>query len=574
MSDLGRVNLAAGAPASIHHEPSASLVRKAQQAPTTWKPGCVWTALCVHLEAAIRQPGEYLAAIWWRLLGKRLRSRSRLAPLLGSSRHAYSLWLCREKAGGLGAKVPERAAISRLRVVAIVDALGDPVAAETTLQSLKAEHVTAIVLGDVEVAGAYAAPSLTEAWAAIDWGENPWIMPLAAGDVLEPGALAAYEAAVERSPATLAYADDDLIDDKGRRRKPHFKPDWNSELFRHHDYISGAAIIRAARDDLPLLQATQDWARTLAEKASREAPPLHVHEVLHHRRRRPQPTIPARAAIPDAALPPVSVIVPTRNRADLLETCLSGLIATNYPDLEIIVVDNDSDDPNALAYLESLDPTRFSVLRHKGPFNFSAINNHAAQLARGQVLCLLNNDVEMLEPNWLSIMVRQSLRKDVGAVGAQLLYPDGRIQHAGVVLGVGGGAAHAHRLLAPDAQGYFLRHRLPQYTSAVTAACMVVRHDRFMTVGGFDEENFAVAFNDVDLCLRLSQKGWQSFYEPRAQLVHHESVSRGFDRDRTGASRLARELGALKHRWGTDALVDPYHHPNLSPYSEQFVVNL
>ena len=135
-------------------------------------------------------------------------------------------------------------------------------------------------------------------------------------------------------------------------------------------------------------------------------------------------------------------------------------------------------------------------------------------------------------------------------------------------------AAHAHRLLAPDEEGYFWRHQLPQYVSAVTAACLVVRRDRFMAVGGFNTESFAVAFNDVDLCLRLNRKGWQSFYEPRARLVHHESVSRGFDRDRMSAQRFAGELRALRRNWMTDAIVDPFHHPSLSQYSERFVVNL
>lgn len=550
------------------------LGRKAEQTRQTWRAGCVWTALCIHVEASIRQPGEYFAAIWWRLVGKRLRSRARLAPLIGSSGWAYDLWLCRQAVRMPATEAPAATAKPRLLVVAIVESLNDPVALDATLRSLKAEHVQTIVLGNMHVDGAKVVPSLTEAWASIAWEENPWVMPLAAGDVLESGAIALYEAALAHSPAALAYADDDLMDSKGRRRTPHFKPDWNGELFRHYDYVSGTAIMRADRDDFPLLLGTHDWVRALVEKAGRGAAPVHVREVLHHRRERPQPNWPARPGKLEGHFPSVSVIVPTRNRADLLETCLNGLDATNYPDLEIIVVDNDSDDPAALAYLDSLDPARFRVLRHEGPFNFSAINNRAAAIARGQVLCLLNNDVEMLEPDWLDIMVQQSLRDDVGAVGAQLLYPDGRIQHAGVVLGVVGGAAHAHRLLSPEAEGYFWRHNLPQYVSAVTAACLVVQRDRFEAVGGFNEESFAVAFNDVDLCLRLNQKGWQSFYEPRAQLVHHESVSRGFDRDRIAAERFAGELEALRRNWSTDAIIDPFHHPHLSPYSERFVVNL
>lgn len=171
-------------------------------------------------------------------------------------------------------------------------------------------------------------------------------------------------------------------------------------------------------------------------------------------------------------------------------------------------------------------------------------------------------------------MATQALRDEVGAVGAQLLYPDGRIQHAGVVIGVGNAAGHAHRFLRPEDGGYFRRHSLPQFIAAVTAACLVVRRDRFLAVGGLDESRFKVAFNDVDLCLRLNAKGWQSLYEPRAVLVHHESVSRGHDRDPVGAARFANELAALQHIWETDQIVDPFHHPNLSRASEQFVVAL
>jgi GT2 family glycosyltransferase len=317
-----------------------------------------------------------------------------------------------------------------------------------------------------------------------------------------------------------------------------------------------------------------DWAYGLVAGAAGEGTPLHVRRMLHHRRVRPQPCVPAAAQAAGRELPPVSVIVPTRNRADLLETCLAGIAATAYPDLEVIVVDNDSDDPRTLGLLDGLDPARHRVLRHAGPFNFSAINNRAAGEARGQVLCLLNNDIEVIGPDWLATMVGQALRPEVGAVGARLLYPDGRIQHAGVVLGIAGAAAHAHRLLRPGEEGYFRRHDLPQFVSAVTAACLVVRRDRFLAVGGFDEHDFPVSFNDVDLCMRLDRQGWQTLYEPRATLIHHESISRGLDRDPAGAARLAGEVAALRRRWQTDRLADPFHHPELSPYSEHFVVRV
>ncbi|WP_139150028.1 glycosyltransferase family 2 protein, partial [Sphingobium yanoikuyae] len=273
-------------------------------------------------------------------------------------------------------------------------------------------------------------------------------------------------------------------------------------------------------------------------------------------------------------LPPLSVIVPTRNRVDLLRTCLDGVAAAHYPQANVIVMDNDSDDPETLAYLAALDPARHQVLRHSGAFNYSAINNRAAAQAQGRLLCLLNNDIEMTDPHWLAILATQALRPEVGAVGARLLYPDGRIQHAGVVIGVGNAAGHAHRFLRPDEEGYFHRHSLPQFTMAVTAACLVVERDKFMAVDGLNERDFAVAFNDVDFCLRLNKRGWQSLYEPRATLIHHESVSRGLDRDPVGAARFAGELAALKRLWQTDEIYDPYHHPALSRASEQFAVAL
>jgi len=163
---------------------------------------------------------------------------------------------------------------------------------------------------------------------------------------------------------------------------------------------------------------------------------------------------------------------------------------------------------------------------------------------------------------------------DIGAVGARLLYPDGTIQHAGVFTGIGGGAGHAHRFVGGGEEGYFERARLPQRVSAVTGACMVVARDKFLAVGGFNEEHFPVAFNDVDLCLKLNRAGWQSFYEPRSTLIHHESKSRGSDRLRINRARFAGELAALKAVWHTDQFRDPYHHPHLSPFCEQFLVGV
>jgi GT2 family glycosyltransferase len=253
---------------------------------------------------------------------------------------------------------------------------------------------------------------------------------------------------------------------------------------------------------------------------------------------------------------------------------MAGLKRTDYPRVQTIVVDNGSDEVEALSFLDKLHATGVHVMRCPGAFNFSALNNAAAKLAKGKLLCLLNNDIEVFEPNWLQIMAAQALREDVGAVGARLLYPDRTIQHAGVVIGLGGGAGHAHRFQHIDGVGYFERAHLPQFVSGVTAACLVVDRERYWAVGGLDEEAFPVAFNDVDFCLRLNARGWQSFYEPRATLVHHESKSRGKDTDAANRDRFAKELAALKSRWSTDEFQDPFHHPALSRFSERFVVDL
>jgi GT2 family glycosyltransferase len=522
-----------------------------------------WLILSVHFDAFRFSPCRYLEAFWWRLRRKRLRSRSQFSQLLGQSRRAYELWVSRNDI-----IEPTDNSDAIPAILALIDIGSGEGKLHETLSNLSAEGVPALRIGTPEM------PTLVEAVRHIDWSQNPWLMPVVAGDRIASGAVGAYRAAIAATETRIAYADDDLLNKTGLRTAPHFKPDWNGELFRHFDYLSGSCILRATREDLEVLGCADGWASRLTERLAIQGNPLHVRKVLHHRRTRPLPQVPPASVLSDRELPLVTIIVPTRNRVDLLQTCLMGIADTDYPNIEVIVVDNDSDDPQTLAFLADLDPVRHRVLSHGGVFNYSAINNRAAEEARGELLCLLNNDIEMIEPGWLTVMATQALRDDVGAVGAQLLYPDGRIQHAGVVIGMGNAAGHAHRLLHPEEEGYFRRHALPQFTSAVTAACLVVKRERFLSVGGLDERNFAVAFNDVDLCMRLNQRGWQSLYEPRATLIHHESVSRGLDLDSIGIVRFAAELAALKRQWGTAEVVDPFHHPELSRASERFVVKL
>jgi GT2 family glycosyltransferase len=526
-----------------------------------------WLTVSIHFDAFRAEPHAYLTATKWWIKRKRVRARGQFAPLLSQSPRAYRLWVLRQERDR---RVPSQLDVLH-PIIALIDVsdFADPSAMEATQQSLMAEGLMLLLIGSEET------PTLAAAIVQIDWSADPWLFPVRPGDRIAPGTVAAYRAVMADSAAQLIYADDDLL--VGRRRTaPYFKPDWNSELFRHSDYLTDACMIRASRADLEAVADSADWAVQLVAcmAAGGQGTPVHLREMLHHRRHRPTSGFPTRPIEIAPDLPPLSIIVPTRNRVDLLRTCLNGIEAAEYPHVEVIVVDNESDDPETLAYLAALDPARHRVLRHSGPFNYSAINNQAADASRGRLLCLLNNDIEMIDPHWLATMATQALRPEVGAVGARLLYPDGRIQHAGVVIGVGNAAGHAHRFLRPDEEGYFHRHSLPQFTMAVTAACLVVERDKFMAVGGLNERDFAVAFNDVDFCLRLNLRGWQSLYEPRATLIHHESVSRGLDRDPVGAARFAGELAALKRLWKTDEIYDPYHHPQLSRASEQFAVAL
>jgi O-antigen biosynthesis protein len=526
--------------------------------------------LRVHVDALFCNPLHYAQAIAWRVGGLRVRSRNRIAPLMGRSPRAYRLWIASVEPrirAELLCHRPEKLP----RIVPVIDCTEGSDGVEATVASLNSAEGGAdvIVIGHHGTLGTVPISSLSDLSKLLK-PEGTWLCIVGAGDQLAPGALEIYaRAAARERKHSVIYADDDLLE-MGYRCAPHFKSDWNPELFDNHDFLTKSAIVRATPEMIRDLSAP-GWVEALTRAAVRDSTPRHLSAVLHHRRTRPQPAIPGKPRpLFTQSMPLVSVIVPTRNGRLLLQTCVDGIRRTAYPNVDLIIVDNGSDDPETLGYLDVLAADGARVLRIEGPFNFSALNNSAAEHARGEFLCFLNNDVELADPDWLALLVRQAVRPEIGAVGARLLYPDGTIQHAGVVTGVGGGAAHAHRFEAKPEDGYFCRSRLPQRVSAVTAACLVVAKNKFAAVGGFNDRDFPVAFNDVDLCLKLNARGWQSFYEPRAVLVHHESKSRGSDSAIENRARFADELAALKRHWGTDRLRDPYHHPQLSPFCEQF----
>jgi O-antigen biosynthesis protein len=537
----------------------------------------LFLSLRVHADAFRSDPRGYLQAVGWRARGLKLRSRHRFAALTGRSPNAYALWMLKEepRARAAAACADANAAAS---IFIVIDCSISEDGLDDTLSSLNGPGPcgTIVIVGAAARPGTFAVARSRDL-AAFAPTSDIWICPVQPGDRLCPRAVGIYAAAAAEAGTTsdIVYADDDLMGPDGHRHSPHLKPAWNPELFEHHDFISGAGIVRVNGGVLRTLP-DDGWQRALFEHGLISGgTPKHLPLVLHHRTQRPDPVLPAKPTdLGQSPTPSVSVIIPTRNKIDLLRNCLDGLYGTAYPSLEVIVVDNETNEPEALAYLKSLERKGIAILPMSGKFNFSALNNAAVRSASGEFLCFLNNDVEILDPDWLALLVRQAVRTEIGAVGARLLYPDGTIQHAGVSIGIGGGAGHVHRFQRQDEPGYFERTRLPQRVSAVTAACLVVARTKFLAVGGFDEVDFPVAFNDVDLCLKLNAQGWQSFYEPRATLIHHESKSRGKDSDKANRSRFAAELAALKRKWLTDIKHDPYHHLHLSRFSEQFCIAL
>jgi GT2 family glycosyltransferase len=237
---------------------------------------------------------------------------------------------------------------------------------------------------------------------------------------------------------------------------------------------------------------------------------------------------------------------------------------STYPNYEIVIIDNGSEDRNTILYLKSLAlKNGIRVIRDDSPFNYSRLNNAGVAHSKGELVCLLNNDIEVITPDWLEEMVSFAIKPDVGAVGARLWYPDGTLQHGGVIVGFGGVAGHYHLRLPRGKNGYFGRAVLQQELSAVTGACLMVRRGVFEEVGGL-EEKLQVAFNDVDFCLRLRAAGYRNIWTPFAELTHHESASRGYEDNPEKIKRFNAEMDFMKLRWGKTLEQDPFHSPNLS----------
>src|SRR5690606_9272676 len=303
----------------------------------------------------------------------------------------------------------------------------------------------------------------------------------------------------------------------------------------HWRAIEGStALARDAKD-----YAADAGARAVAEHLERMHPGARVEGLAHghYRVRWPLPGSP----------PGVSLVIPTRDRVELLRTCVESILArTRYPDYEVLVVDNQSSEPATLDYLAriELDP-RVRVLRYDAPFNYSAINNWAVGQCDGAVIGLVNNDIEVISPDWLAEMVSQAIRPGIGAVGAMLYYPNDTIQHAGVGLGIHGVASHLYVGMPRGYPGHGGRARVAQQLSAVTGACLVVARRAWEEVGGLDEA-LQVAFNDIDFCLRLGEAGYRNIWTPFAELYHHESASRGSEDSEEKQRRFAGEVELMQ----------------------------
>lgn len=575
--------------------------------------------LSILLVAFKASPRAAIAALWASIRRKRVRARNIIYAAAQQNSGYYPLWVAAVEPKKVDEYCASAAAGNDAQqIVSLVfEANGAKGSMASTIESLKRAFGASATIfcsgaGTAKRFGCLELPKgdLNEFLNALS-AANPgaWLLPMMAGDEIAPHAKRAVGRALASDPdAAILYWDEDRLRE-GRRRDPWLKPDWDELLFLARDCLTGAGLfkISSLRDphDGPEGKSMRprDISRaviSLVAQAGADAKILHIPLILSHRQEksafataRERATDIKRswhepvdlteiAGLTDALrphfmigkpLPKVSVLIPTRNRHELLRVCITGLSSLDYDGaVEIIVIDNDSDEPETLDYLDQLAESGVAVIRYSGPFNFSAMNNRAAAEATGEVLCLLNNDIEMHSGTWLDAMVRHAMRPSVGAVGALLQYPDGTVQHAGVSVGTGNAAGHVYRGIAVGDAGHQNMHRLTRSVSAVTAACLVVRKNVFQSVGGLDETAFKVAFNDVDFCMKLAARGYRNVLAGEALLTHHESKSRGSDFSAENFERYSVELAHLQERWGTREFIDPYHHPLAMRSSEKFVL--
>ncbi len=480
------------------------------------------------------------------------------------------------------------------------------------LKQLESEQIQVVVR---DVNGHISAASNT----GLQHAQGDFVVLLDQDDTLHKEALKCMAHYLSRHPnANVLYSDEDKIDADGKRSEPHFKPQFNLDLLYSHNYISHLGVYR--RSLLEQIggfregyEGSQDYdllLRCVAESQPEQI--IHVPYVLYHWRAIAGSTALAESekgyaqqaglkALSDhlshagvqvsegklpntykvtwplpEELPLVSIIIPTKNGKELVKQCIESIYRlTTYSNFEILLVDNNSDDPQALSYFAQLaQQGKVRLLSYPHPFNYSAINNYAVKQAKGDYLVLMNNDIEILSPNWLDEMVGHLTRPTVGCVGAKLYYPNGFLQHAGVITGLGGVAGHSHKHFPGNHPGYFKRLQVTQTLSAVTAACLGVRKDVFEQVGGLNEQDLTVAFNDVDFCLKVRDAGFDNIWSPYIEMIHHESISRGHEDTPEKQARFAKEVRYMKMTWGESLPNDPYYSQWLTLDREDFSYRL
>jgi GT2 family glycosyltransferase len=436
---------------------------------------------------------------------------------------------------------------------------------------------------------------------ALSLAQGEFVALLDHDDELSEHALYMVAVELNRHPnADIIYSDEDKIDENGIRFNPHFKSDWNPDLFYSQNYLCHFTVIRAS-----LLRETggfregfegsQDYDLLIRCVAKTDAERVrHIPFVLYHWRAISGSTALSteeknyaelnaiRAlkdyfdrALPGAvvergmcpttyrvryplrrSLPMVSLLIPTRDGDKVLRKCVDSIRQkTAYTKYEIIIIDNQTKDPNAISYLESLESQGVRVLQYAHEFNFAGINNFAVAMARGEVIGLINDDIEVISEEWLTEMMSHVMRPKIGTVGAKLLYRNG--------------AGHSHKYFNRNNMGYFNRTAVVQNISANTAACLLVRKEVYEEVEGLDEQ-FAVSFNDVDFCLRVSRAGYRNLWTPYAELYHIESASRGWEDTPDKLKRFATEEKYIMERWGEELRSDEYYNPNLTIEREDF----
>jgi GT2 family glycosyltransferase len=449
---------------------------------------------------------------------------------------------------------------------------------------------------------------------ALGLASSPFVARLDQGDVLAPFSVEAVASFLgQKANTKLLYSDEDKIDQNGNRVLPFLKPEFSPELLNSFNYFGH---LTAYRSDS--IRGIGGWQGDFDSSGDYdlnlrfidvidESEVGHVPMILYHKRAASEPPalvgwhdieagqhalrqhlarrlIKARVDIVAANAmyrvryelpcpqPKVSIIIPFRDKAALLRRCVSSIQEkTTYTNYEIVLVDNGSVEESTLELLNNYkDNAVIHILHQRGIFNYSALNNVAAAYSRADYLCLMNNDVVVITPNWLEDMVGYASQPGVGCVGAKLYYANGTIQHAGIVLGLGGVSGHVFLNRARDDPGYFGRLLVASNYSAVTGACLLVRRSIYMEVGGLDDMELSVGFNDIDFCIKVKSAGYRNVMTPFAELVHYESSSRGRDDTREKTLRLRREVEVMKERHGTLLESDPYYSPHLTLTGDDF----